>query len=115
VFIVALDDDWVWYRCHHLFVDFLRNHLERVLNHLSNQLVVLVPFRGLEAQRRQALGQLALSGSDHDRAVQLMESSVGEERRHATMARPLQRASSAVANLVSTASLGRDESVPLWC
>ena len=31
MFIVALEYDWVWYRCHHHFADVLRNHLEREL------------------------------------------------------------------------------------
>ncbi len=50
--IVALEYDWVWYRCHHLFADFLRNHLER------EQPERLVPLR-LKASERYEDNELA--------------------------------------------------------
>src|SRR5215204_4236665 len=76
--VVPLDDDRVWYRYHHLFVDFLRGRLRRE----SPERTVELHLRASEWYEENALVaeavNHALSAGDHERAARLMESSVGQ-------------------------------------
>src|SRR5829696_3170980 len=76
--VVPLDDDRVWYRYHHLFVDFLRGRLRRE----SPERTVELHLRASEWYEENALVaeavNHALSAGDHERAARLMESGVGQ-------------------------------------
>src|SRR5215203_5143433 len=76
--VVPLDDDRVWYRYHHLFVDFLRGRLRRE----SPERTVELHLRASEWYEENALVaeavNHALSAGDHERGARLMESGVGQ-------------------------------------
>lgn len=73
LFIIPLDEERSWYRYHHLFADFLRNHLD-----------TLRPGHAVELHRRagvwyESAGMLteairhAVAGNDLERAVKLVQ------------------------------------------
>ncbi len=76
LFVVALDDDRVWYRYHHLFADFLRARLRRESPELAGELQLLAS--GWYEDNGQAAEAIrhALSAPDHERAARLMEREV---------------------------------------
>jgi LuxR family transcriptional regulator, maltose regulon positive regulatory protein len=76
LFVVALDDERVWYRYHHLFADFLRGRLRHESPGLAGELHLLASGwyedNGLAAE---AIGH-ALSAPDHDLAARLIEEGI---------------------------------------
>ena len=76
--VVALDDDRVWYRYHHLFADFLRGSLER---ERPEELAPL-HLRASEWCEENALVAEAvlhaLAAGDNERAARLMEGGIGQ-------------------------------------
>ena len=76
LFVVALDDERVWYRYHHLFRDFLRGRLKAESPALGGELHVRASGwyedNGLDSE---AIDH-ALSAPDHERAARLIERGV---------------------------------------
>jgi LuxR family maltose regulon positive regulatory protein len=76
LFVVALDDERMWYRYHHLFTDFLRGRLERESPGLAGELH-LRASAWYEDNRHtaEAIGH-AFSASDHELAARLIEQGI---------------------------------------
>ena len=72
LFVVALDDDRVWYRYHHLFADFLRGRLRHESPELAGELHLRASgWYEENGQLAEAIGH-ALSAPDHERAARLI-------------------------------------------
>jgi LuxR family transcriptional regulator, maltose regulon positive regulatory protein len=76
LFVIALDDERVWYRYHHLFADFLHSRLMRERPQSAGELRLRASgwYEG-NGQLSEAIGH-ALSAPDHDLAARLIEEGV---------------------------------------
>jgi LuxR family transcriptional regulator, maltose regulon positive regulatory protein len=73
LFLIPLDDEWRWYRYHHLFADLLRNQLQRTR---PQQIAVLHQRASRWYEDRQMpldAIEHALLGKDFERVITLLE------------------------------------------
>src|ERR687894_2095360 len=78
LFVVALDDERIWYRYHHLFADFLRGRLGHENPELTDELHLLASgWYEDNGHLAEAIGH-ALSAPDHDLAARLIEQEIKE-------------------------------------
>lgn len=81
LFIIALDDERQWFRYHHLFADALRARLTTDLPDQSEALHASAAHWLAEHGFLTAAVHHALSTRDHDHAADLIELSLGDQRR----------------------------------
>jgi LuxR family maltose regulon positive regulatory protein len=78
LFIVALDDERIWYRYHRLFADFLRGRLIRESPEFVGELHLNASDWNEHNGGTHSAIEHALSAGDHERAARLMEQGVGQ-------------------------------------
>ncbi|HEX2182434.1 MAG TPA: LuxR C-terminal-related transcriptional regulator [Rubrobacteraceae bacterium] len=76
LFVVALDDERLWYRYHHLFADFLRDRLGREHPERVGELHLSAAQWNEQNGRLSSAIEHALSIPDHDLAARLIEEGV---------------------------------------
>ncbi|QYJ15591.1 HTH-type transcriptional regulator MalT [Rubrobacter xylanophilus DSM 9941] len=72
LFVVALDDERIWYRYHHLFAGFLRDRLQREHHQQVDELHLRASGWYEESGHLDEAISHALSGRDQDRAASLI-------------------------------------------
>jgi LuxR family maltose regulon positive regulatory protein len=78
LFIVALDDERIWYRYHRLFRDFLRGRLKRESPEYVGELHLNASEWNERNGGASSAIEHALLAGDHERAARLMERGVGQ-------------------------------------
>jgi LuxR family maltose regulon positive regulatory protein len=78
LFVVALDDDRVWYRYHNLFAEFLRGRLRRESPDRMGELHLNASKWNEQNGAVPSAVEHALSAGDHGRAARLMERGIGQ-------------------------------------
>ena len=78
LFVVALDDERIWYRYHHLFADFLRGRLKRESPECVSELHLNASDWNERNGGASSAIEHALLAGDHERAARLMELGVGQ-------------------------------------
>ncbi|MDQ5811238.1 MAG: hypothetical protein M3358_10910, partial [Actinomycetota bacterium] len=76
LFVVALDDERLWYRYHHLFADFLRGRLARERPECVGELHLSAAQWNEHNGRLSSAIEHALTAPDHDLAARLIEEGV---------------------------------------
>jgi LuxR family transcriptional regulator, maltose regulon positive regulatory protein len=78
LFVVALDDERIWYRYHRLFADFLRGRLKRESPEYVGELHLNASEWNERNGGASSAIEHALLAGDHERAARLMERGVGQ-------------------------------------
>jgi LuxR family maltose regulon positive regulatory protein len=78
LFVVALDDERIWYRYHRLFADFLRGRLKRESPEYVRELHLNASEWNERNGGASSAIEHALLAGDHERAARLMERGVGQ-------------------------------------
>jgi LuxR family transcriptional regulator, maltose regulon positive regulatory protein len=76
LFVLALDDERLWYRYHHLFADFLRGRLGRERPERVGELHLSAAEWNEQNGQLSSAIEHALSATDHDLAARLIEEGV---------------------------------------